>query len=314
MNRAPSPGTGQDLRAVGVFAGYLVFIIVVGAVLSVLVVAGMQAVGGAMAEIVADKGPDRIFRRCMVLAALVALPVLLKVFQWQGRGDFGWTPGQPGRKSVAKEVFMGIALGLAILGFLSVVDLLVGARFINPKSLGLKMFSRVAGYGAAALVIALIEETLCRGMLFRSSARLWGAGWAALGTSLFFALAHFISPAPEVFETPGMLSRMVAVAASSITAMGAVPSIAIRFVNLALLGLVLCAFTRRYGSIWFAVGLHAGCVWVMKFNGYLTDIVRDKPYTFLVGQRSDTTDSLLATLVLLGLLVAAARHRTRITT
>jgi membrane protease YdiL (CAAX protease family) len=135
-----------------------------------------------------------------------------------------------------------------------------------------------------------------------------------LVTSVIFSLAHFIDPDASRFMGDGLLHTAWQVLYGMFADMPAHHFFRLRLLNLVLLGCVLCLFTARSGSIWLSVGTHAGCVWIMKLNGFLTDTMHPvSQATRLLGQRSDMTDSLMGTaaLGLLGVCGLMAIRRIR---
>ena len=68
----------------------------------------------------------------------------------------------------------------------------------------------------------------------------------------------------------------------------------LRFMNLSLMGLVLCMFVYHTRTIWVAVGTHAGWVWMEKLNRLLTDHAHPVDSSMWMGHRADMTDSLTA--------------------
>ena len=94
--------------------------------------------------------------------------------------------------------------------------------FTMPMGLGLLM--------VAFAFVALGEEILWRGLVFRLLARQWGFGLAAIVSSAAFAGMHLLSPG----ETPGVFG----------------------WLNLLLLGGVLCLLYRHSNTLWLPVGFH----------------------------------------------------------
>ncbi|MDP2991379.1 MAG: lipopolysaccharide kinase InaA family protein, partial [Kiritimatiellota bacterium] len=126
---------------------------------------------------------------------------------------------------------------------------------------------------------------------------------AAVLSSLVFAVAHFIEPANEAFSGASFLSVTPAVFVSTFTLFWKVPSLAIQFINLSLLGIVLCAFVIRTKTIWLSVGAHVAWVWMSKLHGAITMFYPPAPLAAWLGKRNDFMDSILATVMLAGLLV-----------
>ena len=146
--------------------------------------------------------------------------------------DYGlcWT-GQ-----TLRELLLGWGLGsLMILVLFAIQGGLGWLQWQNP---GLA-FGRIAleGFGVA-LGVGCAEEFLFRGWLLDELQRDWGWWGAMVGSSLLFALLHFIKPWSEVIRT--------------------FP----QFPGLFLLGLTLVLGKRScQGRLGINVGLHGGLVW-----------------------------------------------------
>jgi len=156
--------------------------------------------------------------------------------------------GFTGRAPVAISWLQGLALGLASIAVLVMVQLLLGWATVVPMarnwvSLGL------AG-GVTAMAVGWAEEVLFRGWLLWELEQGWSALAALIGTSATFALAHFIKPLAVILAT--------------------LP----QFLGLLLLGLLLAWARRtpvslgRFGqrpswttSLGYPAGLHSGLVW-----------------------------------------------------
>jgi membrane protease YdiL (CAAX protease family) len=165
--------------------------------------------------------------------------------------------------------------------------------------------AHAALFVVSCLAVSLIEETLARGILFRSLARVWTPLWAAVVISAVFGTAHYLRPLREAFTDGPLFATTWAVLSSMPDYAAGVPLVGLRMFNLFLMSMVLCAFVVRTRTIWLAVGTHAGWVWVKRMNDYLSDSARDVSVPLWLGQKTDGTDSLLATAFLLLLMAWA---------
>ena len=258
--------------------------------------------GYTVAGFVAKKSEDTLLRRSAMVWAVVFLPLLLKQFGWQGRSDLGWTDMKSPHSRYVRLVVLGLGIGLISLGSVCGLVLVSGARALTSVD-ATHSLATLFSFALSGLVVAVIEETLTRGILFRPLIRAWGVWPATLVSSLLFAAAHFIHGDPATVNAQGLFPASFKLLASSLGGIPDASHFLLRFVNLALLGVVLCSFAARTGTIWLGVGAHAAWVWVMKVNGFLCDTVLTRPWTPWWGQRGDSTDSLLATAALLIVLV-----------
>lgn len=262
-----------------------------------------EGAGGALATWLAERGWDRVMRRCILGWAVIFLVLFLKRVGWHGWKDAGFTTNDPEWSLCSRWALVrkGVWFGLITLGAVTVLNMLLGVRSISPVNGGVLLLYRVLKYIVSGVFVALIEETICRGILFRLLARLWYVWPAAVIMSVLFSLAHFFSPAPESFHGDSFFSISMQVFVSTFAMVPKEPGFILRFVNLALLGVVLCAFVIRTKTIWFGVGVHAAWVWVIKINTFFTDSVPGSRITPWLGKRGDFTDSIMTTAVLAGL-------------
>lgn len=95
---------------------------------------------------------------------------------------------------------------------------------------------------ATGVVVAVMEEVLFRGVVFGALRREWGAARALWASSVFFGALHFVAAQPKT---------ALATAAA--------------FVSLTAIGAVLAWCYWRSGSLYLAIGVHAGCVTALKW-------------------------------------------------
>jgi uncharacterized protein len=211
---------------------------------------------------------SRYFNRSLMLAALILLPVL----RWRIRGiDRSEQPQiAPIVRLPWKSVMVHLMMGLIITGgiswgFCGLIEA-TGAYVLKPNPPGfMKVLSRVL---FPAVVVALLEEWLFRGMLLGLWLRFSKTLAACVGTSLFFAFVHFLSlPKGEVLSDPAsgwagyeLLGKI------GLHLMNPV-IIVTDFFTLFGIGMILAWCRIRTGALWFPIGLHAGWIAALKmFN------------------------------------------------
>ncbi len=245
-----------------------------------------------------EKGYDRLTRRMILLMALFFLAWFLKYFRWQGWRDLGLSEDDsrfitPFWKS---KILQGLLIASVSIGAVCISALLFKWRLLSPQPWHI-IKATIFSILISGLVVALFEEIICRGILFRVCLRWWNFWTAAIMSSTIFAFAHFISPSPGAFDAPTPLLTAWEVYLDFFINLGRVEMFWLRFVNLTLLGMVFCAFLRATGSVWLGIGAHAGWVWVLKLAQDLTDINR-QGQSIWFGSLNDFTDGLLITFVL----------------
>jgi len=148
-----------------------------------------------------------------------------------------WSYGLSGPRALPRFLwgaFWGVLLlTLLVAGLLASGSIaIVSSRLSGMSALGYGL-----AYAAAMIVVALAEETLFRGYLQFTLARLIGFWPAACVLSLAFGLLHRGNPGESLL---GLLSVI-------------------------LIGAVLCLCLRLSGSLWWGVGFHAAWDWAQSF-------------------------------------------------
>ena len=302
MDTDRTPSLNTALRTAAWVVGIFALLFVAAAFLSVCVASRLAPLDHPVAQYMMDKGPHKVMRRVLMVLALPLVPLFLRAGKWEGWSDCGF--GDVHRTGVLRDVLVGGALGCLTIGTMVLLSSVSGLREAQAGVAGREILAAAAMYGIAAILIGVFEETLARGILFRLLARMWTWVPAALISSLLFSYVHFLKPSRDAFDAVGGVWRQTgAVLLSTFTAPGRTPDIAFRFVNLTLMGIVLCVFVVQTRTIWMAAGTHAAWVWIKRINGLATDRVEGVEAGLWLGARSDALDSLLTSFMLLGLAV-----------
>ncbi len=145
-----------------------------------------------------------------------------------------------GYQGSAKAVrfFSGLVWGFVALSVLVLVLWKSGLLAFDGVQLhGADVWKYAAGWGLLFLVVALFEESTLRGYLQFTLTRGIGFWWGALLLSFLFGFSHGTNPG----ETPVGLFGAAAI------------------------GLVFCLSLWYTGSLWWAVGCHAGWDWAESY-------------------------------------------------
>ncbi|HEY9763227.1 MAG TPA: CPBP family intramembrane glutamic endopeptidase [Trichocoleus sp.] len=143
---------------------------------------------------------------------------------------------------VTADWLLGLCLGLGGIVALVGIELVLG--WATPMPAPQNLFRIILEGGLVAVAVGLAEETLFRGWFLFEMEQGLTSSQALWGTSLVFAVAHFIKPLPDILAT--------------------LP----QFFGLFLLGMAL-AWARRTPShaspvrtaLGYPMGLHSGLVW-----------------------------------------------------
>lgn len=281
--------------------------------LAVLIMQGAHAWGGIAGAYLIEEGAAKVTRRCLLGFAIVFLLVFIKRAGWRGWKDCGFSTTDPdwSWRPWHTGLLNGLILGILTMGVVGTLTILAGIHRLYITGSLSSILIKIVVLLLSALVVGFFEETVVRGILFRVLARIWRAWPAAVLSSLLFAVAHFIEPANTAFVGASFLSVTQAVFVSTFTTFWKTPGLAIHFINLSLLGIVLCAFVIRTKTIWLAVGTHVAWVWMIQLHGLITMFYPPAPLAAWLGTRNDFMDSFLATFMLSILLIWAAGRSVR---
>ncbi len=211
----------------------------------------------------ADHPFPRYFDRLRWLAVLAGLPWLLRACGLRSWRRLGFTGDW-------KASLRWFAAG-AVLAGAAVLAQALQASPPAREGLGWPLFFSVLPAALlTGLLVALIEETVFRGVvlrLFRAALRPWPA---ILLSALFFAWVHFKKIPWQDSAVVSVGSGFYAAGATAISPFLAFS--ACRFINLLLAGAAFNLLFLRSRSLWPCAGLHAGWIFLVKAYGRLADI------------------------------------------
>lgn len=135
----------------------------------------------------------------------------------------------------------------------------------DPSGFGTgSILSAFFGGLAGAMIIALLEETVFRVLIFRSIYTAWGLSWGIILTSAFFAYKHFKVPGSVFDNIPGGLCHAEWYTGFLVAWYDSVGVFinfnAATFSALTAFGAVLAVFYAKTRTLWSAIGFHAGIV------------------------------------------------------
>jgi uncharacterized protein len=227
----------------------------------------------------------RVMNRVGVLALAVATVLWLRARGLANKPSLGYDLP---RARFVRQLCIGWLVGVLLMVPLVMVLLRLGIRVATPKLandpspawLVTKLVLRGLSTG---LVVALIEETFCRGAMFTAIRKESGVLLAMLLPSLFYAAVHFLGgqlrvPADQVGYLSGLLVTF------NLFERFADPlQFADSFAALLALGMLLSLIRWRTNAIAGCIGLHAGGVAVILILRNLTTINPQGSATWMVG-------------------------------
>lgn len=296
-------GDGRQGRPLLALAFYLVAVFAGGALLAPWLYHAIQALapGTQLAEV----RFARVVNRSLLLVALLGIPFYVRASGVRRWADVGVDP----RRLRWHRIASGFALGFVSLAAVCAVALGAGARTLSPRTPG-QLAGQFAGALATALLVAVIEELLFRGAIFGGLRRALPWGAALVGSSVIYAIVHFMArPAnPAEIDWLSGLRVLPTMLAGMLEPGGLVPA----FLNLTLAGMVLGLAYHFTGDILSSIGIHAGWIFWLKFYGYLTKAVPGTDTVFW-GTRKlvDGWLAFVALVVVLAVVTVATRRLRR---
>jgi membrane protease YdiL (CAAX protease family) len=246
----------EIVNIVAYFAGVVLF----GALLAPwLYAAGQFIAGHGMLPMLATVEFQKYFNRGLLLSAIVLLWPLARAMRIRSWAQLGLQRDPRARQRFLAG-FLIASLCVAALGLAY-----VGADIYRWKE---KLpFEKLPPLLLSALVVAFIEETLFRGFLLGIFQRACRPRCALFWVTFIFASVHFLKPDESVqisdvhwFSGLSLIPHLFHQFAEPMTLLAG-------FTTLFVLGWVLGDATLRTRSLWLAIGLHAGIVFVkMSFS------------------------------------------------
>jgi hypothetical protein len=221
----------------------------------------------------------RVMNRVAMLIALVGLVFLTRKLGLSSREALGY--GLPRGRFLA-QLALGWVCGIALM--LPLVGLLLGLDIREVKA-GFDGHwpTLILGGVMTGLVVAFIEETFFRGVLFTAVARTSSTAAAVIAPSLLYAALHFLGgklrvPPEEVSWIHGftVLGKLFERYVEPLTFIDS-------FTALAMLGVGLALVRWRTGTIAACIGLHAAGVGVIVVLREATRVNAGTDYALLVG-------------------------------
>ncbi len=207
---------------------------------------------------------ERIFQRIVMILSLVAVVLFVRVKK-ETLVSYGivWKPESLGL------FWKGFLAGVLTLGVVGFVRVFAGQAVFDPDSFTwagwIAKFALALGTG---LLIGCMEEFFFRGFIFRSLMHLFRNRLflSVLITTSFYAIIHFIGM-KKIFvdSTPGFVDGLRLIGAPFLS-LAQWPKFWPEALGLFLFGLALVGAAYRSGSLYPAIGLHAGCVFFVKMD------------------------------------------------
>lgn len=221
---------------------------------------------------------SRYFSRALAASAVVLLPALFRRIRWVRSAD--GCPGHPCCRLPWRSALLQIAVGCVIAGGILWITgiLLEEAGAYVPKQKPLAASKILGKILMPALVVPPLEEWLFRGLLLGLWLKLAKPGFACVGTSLVFAVCHFLKlPEGSVIANPAAPWAGFELLGKVLLHFTDPRFFVTEFATLFVIGMILAWSRLRTGALWFAIGLHAGWIFAFKGFNHLHATVGDHP-------------------------------------
>jgi len=153
-------------------------------------------------------------------------------------------------------------------GVLVVWEMVSGTR-VWKDGMGMgKVFTGMIQAGASGVVVAMIEELVFRGVLWKGLQSSLGGGRAVVVSSVIYALAHFLGR-PVMHGEVGWGSGFEILIRMLVGDGAKTPWIP-GVLTLFFLGVLFSLSFWREGTLYFAMGMHGGVVFWGKLRAVLT--------------------------------------------
>ena len=209
----------------------------------------------------------RYFGRSLVFAALFLLPVLswrLRIIRSQGVYPTS-TMCHYSARSVALQIGLGCVVTGGVLLAVGMITSALGAHV--PSDVQLSAAEVMRKILLPAIIVSLLEEWIFRGLLLGFWLKLAKPLGACMGTSLLFAMVHFLEPSsvPALAESSSASAGFKLVG-EVLQQFGHLQFMITDFVPMLFIGMILAWARVRTGALWLPIGLHAG--WIIALIGF----------------------------------------------
>jgi uncharacterized protein len=256
---------------------FLIFVALLGGAL--ILAAAVTYPAWLLVSTVSLEPVHRVMNRVAMLFALIGLVYLTRRLGLSDRHALGY--GLP-PADFLRQIAIGWLCGVALMLPLTALLLLLDIREPRP-AMDLNLLALFAAGVLSGLVVAFIEETFFRGVLFTAVTRTSGTIAAVLAPSVLYASLHFLGgklhvAADEVSWIHGfaVLSRLFERYADPL-------AFADSFIALLVLGVLLALVRLRTGAIAASIGLHAAGVCAIAVLREATVVNPEAKLAVLVG-------------------------------
>ena len=243
------------MKEVAKIIAYFVGVVLLGALLAPpLFWAGNALAQRGVLPFLGEVPFQRYFNRAILIAAVLLLWPTVRSLRIGGWRDFGLQPDARWRR----HALAGFAIGAGLVAGMALIYVACGVYHWKPEL----PWGKLPPIALSAIVVAVIEECLFRGAIFGLFRRNLQPFAALACVTAIFSILHFLKPDEDfVIAQVGWLSGFTLLPHTF--HLFAEPMMLLAgFTTIFVLGWVLGYGTLRTRSLWMAIGLHAGVVFV----------------------------------------------------
>jgi uncharacterized protein len=211
---------------------------------------------------------DRVLSRVLLVLAFLFLIRFRRSLQIQ----------ESLRKSLAQSdrwfylLRTGFILGLVSLFLLIAVVSACGAVRFHPWDMpAARILYKFCSALVSGLAIGFIEEIFFRGFVLQSLQREMKTRWALVITSVFYAILHYFKAEGHVALEQFQWDAGFTTASRFLAPFSHINTMIPGVIGLTFVGIVLGIAYLRTGSLYLSIGIHAGWVFLIKFDNTFTD-------------------------------------------
>lgn len=241
-----------------------------------LIFAGILLASALLAPVIYQIHPFKFERILSRLIMVFVLAWLLIKVRWREL-DYK-SMGLEWNQQAAKQLYTGFLIGVFTLVLLTLVMLLFKARILVFHFKGFPyVLYKPFEYVLSSLLVGVIEEVFFRVFIFSRLRGRFPLTASIIGANLIYAGLHFFKggqyPVPA---DPGFLDSLL-IMLHLLDPFRDPIRLLPTFLSLFMFGYILSYCYLRLKSLYFSIGLHAGCVFLLKIDGWFVESVAEAP-------------------------------------
>jgi len=265
---------------------------------------------GKVNDYIRGKGYASVFARVVMVSAVIGVVLSYRVLGLTQPRRFGLIPPTAFHR---RDWLVGFAIAMSCVLSAVALKFAVGEIVWSMDPIG-SVIGRLFKGAFSAVLIGAIEETIFRGLLLGALYRKFGAVPAMLLGNIIFSGAHCMqavkgegtaaSALPQAWWDLGVSVRVVE---ELLGVFGSDPQrTALKFFALFLFGLLTSYAAVKRRSLYLAMGLHAGTVFILQIKGSFRDLNPEfdwRGWSWLLGEKEIVPSVLAQAVMLLGLVL-----------